>query len=283
VRARVPASSSNLGPGFDVLGLALGLYLEVSARPSPHLVVRTEGEGAEVAQDESHLAAEVAIAASGHDRWELVVRSQIPLGRGLGSSGALSVAAAAATGASDPFSVAAVLEGHAENAAASMLGGLVAASFVDRAPIARRLHLDPLLGFVVLIPDRQLPTAQARAVLAREVPLADAAFHLGRLGLLLAGLADRTALTPAATGDRLHQDARSPLFPEARELLALLGVAGALACCWSGAGPSLLAICARDSCEKIRDAGEAALDACAVRGRAVVLEPDHVGLVAEAD
>jgi homoserine kinase len=283
VRARAPASSANLGPGFDVLALALGLYVEVTARPSRQLIVRTEGEGAEVAQDESHLAAAVAIAASGHDHWELTVRSQIPLGRGLGSSGALSVAAAAAAGAGDPLGVAASLEGHAENAAASLRGGLVAATLIDGAPIIRRLPLDPLLGFVVLVPDRQLPTEQARAVVAREVSLADAVFNLGRLGLLLAGLADRTALTPASTGDRLHQEARSALFPEARELLARLVVAGALASCWSGAGPSLLAICRREDSARIREAGEAALEACSVPGRAMVLEPDHVGLVAGAD
>jgi homoserine kinase len=281
VRARAPASSSNLGPGFDVLALALALYVEVVARPSPRLVVRTDGEGAEVGQDETHLAAQVAIAASGHDHWELVVRSQIPLGRGLGSSGALSVAAAAATGASDPLRVAARLEGHAENAAASMLGGLVAATFIDGAPIVRKLQLDPLLGFVVLVPDRQLPTAQARSVLSREVSLADATFNLGRMGLLVAGLADRTNLTQAATGDRLHQDARSVLFPEARDLLARLGAAGALASCWSGAGPSLLAICESESCDSIRDAGEAALEACDVPGRAMVLAPDHTGLVTD--
>jgi homoserine kinase len=168
-----------------------------------------------------------------------------------------------------------------ENAAASMLGGLVAATIVDGAPVARRMRLDPLLGFVVLVPDRQLPTAEARSVLARQVPLADATFNLGRLGLLLAGLADRGVLTPAATGDRLHQDARSSLFPEAPELLARLGSAGALASCWSGAGTSLLAICARESCDGIRDAGEAALNACDVPGRAMVLEPDHSGLVTD--
>lgn len=283
MRARAPASSSNLGPGFDVLALALGLYVEVFARASPRLVVRTEGEGAEVAQDETHLAAQVAIAATGHDHWELMVRSQIPLGRGLGSSGALSVATAAATGARDPLTIAAAFEGHAENAAASMMGGLVAATFVDGALIARKLPLDPLLGFVVLVPDRQLPTAQARSVLPSEVTLADASFNLGRLGLLAAGLADRTALVPAATGDRLHQDARAALFPEAPELLARLVDAGALASCWSGAGPSLLAICLSESCGKVRDAGAAALEACEVPGSAIVLEPDHVGLLAEAD
>ena len=99
MRARVPASSANLGPGFDTLAVALDRYVEVDVEPASKLIVRTEGEGQGLADDSSHLAARVAIDVAGHDRLAITVRSQIPIARGLGSSAALAVAAAAAAGA----------------------------------------------------------------------------------------------------------------------------------------------------------------------------------------
>jgi len=280
MRARVPASSANLGPGFDVLALALALYVEVEVVPAARLSLSSEGEGASVACDEHHLAAQVARAVCGHDRLAIRVRSEIPLRRGLGSSAALSVAVAAAAGAADPLKVAVGIEGHAENAAASLRGGLVSAALLDSGPVVRRLPLDPGLAFVVLIPDRELATSDARKVLDEVVPRADAVFNLSRMGLLLAGLADRTLLTVEAGEDRLHQSQRSHLFPEAPELLARLTKAGALVSCWSGAGPSLLGICdGPEAAGRVREAGEAALEALAVPGRAMVVVPDLEGLV----
>ncbi len=284
MRASAPASSANLGPGFDVLALALCLRVEVTVSRAAALSVTTEGEGADVPQDASHLAVRVAAAVAGHDRLEIAVRSDIPLGRGLGSSAALAVAAAAAAGAPDPLAVASSFDGHAENAAASLLGGLVAATQVDGHPVARRLRLDPDLVFVLLIPERRLPTAEARAALPTEVGLGDAVFNLGRLGLLVAGLADATLLSHGHTGDRLHQDARAAaFFPEAPELLARLVEGGALASSWSGAGTSLIGICRRESSAQVRDAGEAALGSCGVTGRAIVLEADDEGLRLDVD
>ncbi|HUZ20951.1 MAG TPA: hypothetical protein VMU75_10330 [Acidimicrobiales bacterium] len=279
MRARAPASSANLGPGFDVLAVALDLHVEVQVRAAPRLIVRSEGEGSDLPSDERHLAARIAIPVVGHDRLEIVVRSTIPVGRGLGSSAALAVAAAAASGADDPFAVAAESDGHAENAAASTLGGLVAAAIVDGHPVARRLPLDPGLSFVMLVPDHSLVTEAARAALPPMVPFADAVANLGRMGLLVAGLADRAALLAAAGEDRLHQDARSALFPEAPALLAKLREAGARVACWSGAGPSLLGICdSRAAASKVRDAGERALSVLGVAGRAVELLPELAGL-----
>ncbi len=283
MRARVPASTSNLGPGFDVLGLALGLYVEVEITGAPRLDLRSTGEGAELPQDSTHLAARVASQVHGHDRLAITVHSSIPVGRGLGSSAALAVAAAAAAGSADPLAVAAAVDGHGENAAASVLGGLVAAPIVDGKPVVRRLALDPRIGFVVLVPDRALATAQARAALPDMVPFRDAVANLGRLTLLLAGLADASLLERAAGDDRLHQAARAPLFPEAPELLRALEEAGAVVACWSGAGPSLLGICRdREKVSSVRDAGERALDRAGVRGRAVELVPDLCGLVVES-
>lgn len=278
VRARAPASSANLGPGFDTLALALALYVEVDVVPADALVVRSEGEGAELPTDASHLAARVAIEVAGHDRLAVTVRSSIPVGRGLGSSAALAAAAAAAAGSADPLAVASAHDGHPENAAASVIGGLVTATTVAGQAVAHHLALDPGLRFVVLVPDRRLPTAEARAALPARVDHRDAAFNLGRLGLLVAGLADRRHLCPEATEDRLHQAARTPLFPESAALLTGLVEAGALAASWSGAGPSLLAICEADGAPAVRDAGASLLAAAAVSGRALLLDADRQGL-----
>lgn len=278
MRARVPASSANLGPGFDVLALALSLYVEVSVEPADELTVTATGEGADLPAGPEHLAARVAAGVVGHDRLSITVHSDIPVGRGLGSSAALAVAAAAAAGADDPFAVGAAVDGHPENAAASAYGGLVAATTVAGKPVARRLGLDPQLAFVVLVPDRTLLTKDARAALPAEVHHADAAFNLGRMGLLVAGLADRTQLLAEACEDRLHQEARASLFPEAAQLLAGLREAGAIASCWSGAGPSLLAICDRNSSNHIKNIALSLMDAVKIGGVVHQLEADMRGI-----
>ena len=243
MRARAPASSANLGPGFDTLAVALQRYVEVEVEPASRLIVRSEGEGAGLSDDPSHLAARVAIDVAGHDHLAITVRSEIPIARGLGSSAALAVAAAAAAGAKDPLAVATQVDGHPDNAAASMVGGLVAATMVRGGVRVVRLTLDVSLVFVVIVPDLNLSTTKARQVLPPEVNREHAAFNLGRLAFLIAGLADSRVLLSEATEDRLHQDYRSPLFPAAPQLLSGMSRAGALAVCWSGAGPALLGIC----------------------------------------
>jgi len=279
MRFRAPASAANLGPGFDALAVALALYVEVEVKPAPSLMLSSQGEGAALADDpDKHLAVRIVRHVTGDDRFAIQVRSEIPVGRGLGSSAALALAAAAAAGSQDPFAVAARYEGHPENAAASFLGGLVAARASESGPVARRLSLDGAISFVVMVPDREIPTAQARKVLPEQVPLADAARNLGAMGLLVAGLADFTQLVPEATEDRLHQAARTALFPEAPELLDALVAGGAAAACWSGAGPSLLGFCARERANSVRQAASAAMATRGVRGRVLVLEADHVGL-----
>jgi homoserine kinase len=281
MRARAPASAANLGPGFDAIALALSLYVTVDITPADRLSVRVEGEGDDLPVDATHLAARIAIDTAGHDRLAITVRSSIPVARGLGSSAALAVAAAAAAGASDPLAVAASLDGHPENAAASVLGGLVAATTVDGRPVGARLPLDPALRFVLVVPSRPLPTHRARQALPAVVAHSDAAFNLGRMGLLLAGLGDRRVLVRQATEDRLHQSARQPLFPESSYLLPALVEAGALAACWSGAGPSLLAMCVGETAGAVRRAGERLLNEVGIAGRVFVLEADTEGLIVE--
>jgi homoserine kinase len=281
VRARAPASAANLGPGFDTLALALDRYVEVEVEKASRLVVRTEGEGAGMSDDPSHLAARVAIDVAGTDRLAITVRSKIPIARGLGSSAALAVAAAAAAGAPDPLAIAAHVDGHPDNAAASTVGGLVAAARVRGGVHAVRLPLDVSLAFVVIVPDVTLSTSRARQVLPTQVSRESAAFNLSRLALLIAGLADSRVLVPEATEDRLHQDYRSPLFPPAPKLLAAMAAGGALAVCWSGAGPSLLGIARGTNVHDVQAAASAALHEAEVPGEVLVLHPDMHGLIVD--
>jgi homoserine kinase len=279
VRARAPASSANLGPGFDTLALALDRHVEVEVEPASHLIVRSEGEGAGLSDDPSHLAARVAIDVAGHDRLAITVRSNIPIGRGLGSSAALAVAAAAAAGARDPLAVASQVDGHPDNAAASVVGGLIASTVVRGEVQVVRLPLDPGLVFVLIVPELTLATGKARQILPNEVTREHAAFNLGRLAFLIAGLADHRLLLKEATEDRLHQDYRSPLFPAAPTLLSRMSLAGALAVCWSGAGPSLLGICTVSNGAQVQAATRAVLAEVGVAGEVLLLRPDMEGLV----
>ena len=279
VRVRAPASSANLGPGFDTLALAVDRYVSVEVEPADTLRVHTEGEGAGLFDDASHLAARVVAEVLGHDRFSVTVRSQIPVARGLGSSAALAAAAAAAAGSDDPFAIAAAYDGHPENAAASVFGGLVAATSVDGDPVQAALPLADDLEVVAIVPDRNLATPEARGVLPDRLTLEEAVFNLGRMGLLVAGLADPAALRPAATEDRIHQAARTVLFPEAPKLLAALVEAGALAACWSGAGPTLIGFVTPSSVEAVRAGAGAALAEAGMEGRVLSLRPDRRGLV----
>jgi len=279
VRARAPASSANLGPGFDALALALDRYVEVEVERASRLIVRSEGEGAGLSDDAGHLAARVAIDVVGHDRLAVTVRSQIPVSRGLGSSAALAAAAAAAAGSRDPLTVAAHTDGHPENAAASVIGGLVVASTVRGKVMPVEMPFDPHLVIVAMVPDRPLSTTKARQLLPAQVGLADAAFNLGRMGLLLAGLADHRLLVKEAGEDRLHQDYRGPLFPEAPMLLAALVAGGALMACWSGAGPTLLGFCADATGPSLEQAARSAMAEAGVPGRVMLLHAERAGLV----
>jgi homoserine kinase len=278
--ARVPASSANLGPGFDCLAVALTLYLEVSLELADDFAISSEGCGAGLFDDERNLGARIAADVLGHSNFSMHVKSEIPLTRGLGSSAALAVASAVAAGAGDPLAVSSQEEGHAENAAASLLGGLVVAGAdVSEGVVARPLALDPEWRFVAVIPDEELSTVGARRVLPNSVPFADAVRNLSAMGLLLAGLADHDAFVDGAMDDYLHQPYRMGLLPFAQPLLDTLRESGAAGSCWSGAGSTMLGLAVADKAEGVASAARSFLHDQGVAGIVHVLEADRTGLV----
>jgi len=278
--ARVPASSANLGPGFDCLAVALTLYLEVTIEPAAGFAISSEGCGAGLFDDENNLGARVAAQVLGHSNFTMHVKSEIPLSRGLGSSAALAAAAAVAAGARDPLAISTQVEGHAENAAASLLGGLVVARpHSGGGAVARSLALDAEWRFVAVIPDEELSTIAARRVLPERVAFVDAVANLGALALLLAGLADHDAFVDGSMDDALHQPYRTGLLSFAEPLLGALRDGGAAGSCWSGAGSTMLGLATAERANGVADAARTFLHDQGVAGIVHVLEADRNGLV----
>jgi len=255
VRVRVPASTANLGPGFDALGLALALYDEVEVAPAASgLHVEVHGEGAgQVPTDEDNLvvrALRAACARCGHrpDGVVLRCRNRIPHSRGLGSSAAAAVAgvlAGYALAGMEPdeaaLDLAAGFDGHADNVGASLLGGLVISWKEERSFRATRLEPHPDLAPVLFVPERTSATEVARGLLPAEVPHGDAAFTAGRAALLVHALTNAPPLLLVATEDRLHQPYRRSAYPATGRLVDALRAAGVPAAV-SGAGPAVLAL-----------------------------------------
>lgn len=261
--AVVAASSANLGPGFDSLGLALSLYDEIIVETTESgLQLEVEGEGAgQVPLDATHLvvrAIEAGLQATGHRAGGLIVRcrNEIPHSRGLGSSAAAVVGGLAvvnglvAQAGSDPLTedqliqLASEFEGHPDNAAAAVLGGAVV-SWTETDDEGRpryravpvRMHPD--IRLFPAVPQQRSSTAETRAVLPEQVSHLDARFNLSRAALLVVALSERPDLLMTATEDVLHQPQRAAAMPASAEYLQLLrrcGVAGVL----SGAGPTVL-------------------------------------------
>jgi homoserine kinase len=279
VLARVPASSANLGPGFDALAVALTRYVEVSVEVADEFSITSSGYGAGLFDDEGHLGARVAAGVLGHDRFAIHVASDIPLSRGLGSSAALALAAAAAAGSPRALEIATEVDGHAENAAASLRGGLVVARVSPSlGVVARSLALDPAWRFVAVVPDQELATSAARGVLPALVPFTDAVANVGAVSLLIAGLARREDFVAEAMDDALHQPYRMNLLPFAADLLSRLREAGAAASCWSGAGSSMLGLCGVENVAKVAEAARAFLRDRSVPGEVWELDADRRGL-----
>jgi homoserine kinase len=296
VTVEVPASSANLGPGFDVLALALDLWLRVTVETTRHghdsLEVVGEGEGRLTFDGDNRVVAglmyghlELGGANTPRPGFRISMHNEIPLGRGLGSSAAASVAGLLALEAlaQRPIArlpyLAALTEGHPDNAAAALYGGfvLVADERVTRFDPPADLHP------VVFIPMRQLSTAEMRKVVASRVRRETAVVTAGHVGQIVAAFATGDlSLLSAMNDERLHEPARSRVFPELAGLKLAAIEAGALGAALSGAGSSVIAMCDSDSaaervCEALRDearrsdlAGEARQVRPASRGASVV-------------
>ncbi|GAA1841397.1 homoserine kinase [Agromyces salentinus] len=277
VHVKVPATSANLGPGFDTLGLALARYdeLEIEATDAAthDITVHGVGEG-EVPLDGSHLVVRAmahTFARAGVEMpsVRLVARNSIPHGRGLGSSGAAIVAGViGASGllegivdfsADDLLEIATELEGHPDNVAPALFGGLTIAWVTPDGPRHKKLIVHRGVSPLVLVPEQEMSTALARSLQPESVPHEDAVFNVSRSALLVAALIQSPELLLQATEDKLHQHYRAQAMPETDRLIRALRAEGHPAVV-SGAGPSILVLSSDPSerAEAIRLVEEAA-------------------------
>ena len=276
-----PATSANLGPGFDCLAVALDLgnAVVITRRPGP-LEVHVTGEGAgEVPEDATNLVCRAIESGLGTlDGLAIECRNRIPLGRGLGSSAAAvcsGLVAANALGGlrwtpDDLLARAAGIEGHADNAAACLLGGLVA---VGPGPRGRLIAVPEELAFVVVIPESRTSTDDARRALPAEVPIGDAAATLANaVGLTLALCEGRLDDLPALLADRLHEPHRGPLVPGIDVVRGLVDGRECLGATISGSGPSMLLWTRQDDAPALAARAEAAL---ADAGLAAAVRPSR--------
>lgn len=257
----VPATTANLGAGYDTLGLALDLVnrVELDALDRPGVELTVEGEGADtlpagrdnrfVVALETGLRWALGELPPGVG-WRIAMKNRIPLARGLGSSAAATVAGLVAANAlaGDALdqrrllSLAIEIEGHPDNVTAALLGGFVVVALADGHAEAIRFDPPRDLRCVVFIPRLELQTAAMRAALPHDVPLRDAVFNLGRVALGVAGIATgRYELLRLATEDRLHEPYRAAVYPALPKLVAAAREAGAIGACLSGAGSSVVA------------------------------------------
>lgn len=254
-RLSVPASSANLGPGFDALGMALNLHLVCTFQPSPILQVTACGVNAdEIPEDASNLIWQTALQVAAAEQRTLPplllqIENQIPIGKGLGSSAAALTAGVVIASLMlqlewsryEILTRAAAIEGHPDNVSACVLGAVVASSMEpDGKTHAVRVELPADYGIAVVVPDFALSTRRARSVLPDSYSRQDAVFNVQHSALLIAALcAGNTDSFSAALQDKLHQPYRASLIPGFAQMLALQE-SGLLGCALSGAGPSVL-------------------------------------------
>jgi homoserine kinase len=262
---RVPASSANLGPGFDVLAAALSLSLELEVEETGEFFVHSEVPN--VPTDRSNLCVRAFEALHPADGLAFQIRSQIPLAAGLGSSAAAIVAGLSAADHlyeldAPIFRMACEIEGHPDNVAAAVYGGFVICDGDEPA------RLDPPAGLeaVVAIPPEQVPTSEARAVMPGDVPLEEAVHNVAHASLLMLGLAkDDFSLIGRGLRDQLHQPRRRSLYPRSMELLDRAEELGAVGATISGAGPAVLFWCHWQQTGNLMEALRAAAKDCDVR------------------
>jgi homoserine kinase len=244
-QVRVPASSANLGPGYDVLAAALSLELRLEVEETGDFFVHSDLSG--LPTDRSNLCVRAFERLHPADDVTFHIRSEIPLAAGLGSSAAAIVAGLVAADHmyeldAPLFELAAEIEGHPDNVAAALHGGFVICPGAGEQPV----RFDPPAGLegVLAIPDHEVLTAEARAALPAEIPIDDAVHNVGHAALLVLGLAkDDFSLIGRGLRDLVHQPRRRPLYPRSMELVDRAEELGAVGATISGAGPTVLFWC----------------------------------------
>ena len=291
--ALVPASTTNLGPGFDVLGLALQLYSEVTLETTEAetQVIVSGVDADKIPSTPEHIAfqaVELVFDRSGSKRpkgFKLEIENRIPAIRGLGGSGTailgglLTANALCGTPFSDAelLNFATELEGHPDNVAASLYGGLVVSTQENRKVHTVRLTCPPILSIVLAIPDFPLSTEQARGVLPTSVSFADAVYNTSRSTLLIASIVTgQFEMLRIAMKDRLHQPYRTSLIPGFNDVAEAATTAGALSVALSGAGPTIAAYCLEHS-EQVAERMQSAFKKHQINADIKILKPDADG------
>ncbi len=300
VTVEVPASSANLGAGYDCLGVALALTntveLEVRGWSRGEIELTVEGEGRnELTEDRDNRfvqGLEAALEGARGDLpagvgWRIVMHNRIPLARGLGSSAAATVAGVVAGNAllgdplpqADLLRLASEVEGHPDNAAAALLGGFTVSARTPDGVEAVRFDTPRDLRIVLFIPELRLPTEGMRKALPAKVPLVDAVANIGAVGLGVAGIAaGRHDLLRYLTVDRIHEPYRASVYPQMPQMIEAAREAGALGACLSGAGSSILAfVDSMAGITRVEGAFAAAAADTDLPGRIEVVEPRNAG------
>lgn len=301
VTVRVPATSANLGPGFDALGLAFAFYNELSLEAAEVNGTTAQGEGADTLQDvadtvvhqaASRVFAQLKVPVKGI---HITMTNRIPLARGLGSSSAAIVGGLVAANewcrrehgdslhAYQLLQLANEIEGHPDNVAPALLGGLVVSAVNNAGRVQYvQLPVQKYPGFLVFIPDAELSTHAARGVLPDMVPRQDAVFNLARTALLVSALSTgEWSVLPEALQDRIHQQQRAPLIPAFSALCGVAREAGAMGTTISGAGPTIL-VWLEDADEvaaTVHSALQHTIQQSGISGRLLSMEVDNGGCI----
>ncbi|MBP1918896.1 homoserine kinase [Youngiibacter multivorans] len=295
VRVIVPATTANLGPGFDTMGLALDMYTEVIMETGGEGIrITSEGEGSEeLSCSEDNLIYKCAKKLFDSVEYEpkgLSVRiiNGIPLSRGLGSSasaiiaGLLAAREISAANISDYelLKMATEVEGHPDNVAPALFGGFVLSRMEGKEIIYRKIDVDDKLLAVVAIPEFELPTEKSRAILPRAVSREDAIFNIGNASLLVYSLLMKDySLLRKAMNDRLHEPYRIPLVPGLEEVKRRALGAGAFSAALSGAGPTVIAFADEHNSESVRSAMEEGFRSAGIESDVRILSLNNKGAI----
>jgi len=295
IRVQIPATTANMGPGFDTLGMALKLYNIVEMEEAKRgLHINVEGDGADkIPRDASnivYISAAKVFKTVGFEPKGLRIRmiNNIPLARGLGSSAAAIIGGLLAAnilsggrlGEKELLNLATEIEGHPDNVAPALVGGIVVTVQADNEIKYYKIEPPPKLKCVVAIPNFTLPTKLAREVLPQSVSLTDAVYNIGRTALLVTALIKQDFnMLSAAMDDKIHQPYRANLVPGMKKVFAAAKLAGARGIALSGAGPALIAYC-DDNTGLIATVMKETFLQSGIYARVIELEPNPVGAVA---